>query len=895
MHVVFVNTGVQIVCEPLKARVKAAIGHGWQRCEYLGTNGQPNSHHFLQWQLLGDRLLFAIDTTCGDPEKGFFCSANALAGDYAVSISQLLDRDSKPIPNLPKVEIVIRPASAGAGDAKPVHLVVDFGNSRTGALLIEPQGEAGRMPQMIPFELVNRFQLDLWDSAGKFRRKWSARWFNSRTQWCQSPYLPPPRLEKKIYPPGAAQAGGIFNRKKPQPVQTVFVTPRLFQELSPVRMGQEGDDVTQAMRLEADVRTGVSSPKRYLWADDATWLGGALWHMADPTDRAGTRNYSSILHGPFFRFLAEHDPDELELPPDDSDEIGDHDIARESPMRPQHAPRSLMVAALYEILCQAYAYVNSVGYREMAGETGRPRELRSLVFTFPSGMIPQERARFQQQAQKAIDIFHATLGRTQRMKPTLMMQVDEASAVHLTYIWSELQTLERNAPLWFSLVSRPRGEAGAASPSQEVRIGCIDIGGGTTDLMIAKYTHRAGFVDAISGEMLHRDGISLAGDQLVKRLLEKLIIPRLADCVGMSPDVVEFLFGQEVPANSRYRQQRVLWMNRMFVPLAQAYLQAAVNDDTQTEISHTDPHYVSPEIVTSLQQVIDEKYGGGNINILQDLALMFDSAAFEPIVFEVFNELLLDFCRRLVDYDVDIVLLAGQPTKLRQIQELVKQYLPLHSSRVIPLHNHFAGNWYPYQDDEGRNPGVIVDPKSAVVVGGAIDFLVSEGLLGSFQFKMEGIDTDDPTRGNDYFWGILTDGTSRIQKTKMLFEPTQPGQKVQRVERKEFEVVSERVLIGRRLSSQEQAEATPVWCLKVDKHGRAGPINLKVTLERKRATKDQPESFELIDVKGTVAGEPAYADEGPDRNVAFSWRTLTTDAFYLDTGALDNIDLSVRG
>ena len=62
-------------------------------------------------------------------------------------------------------------------------------------------------------------------------------------------------------------------------------------------------------------------------------------------------------------------------------------------------------------------------------------------------------------------------------------------------------------------------------------------------------------------------------------------------------------------------------------------------------------------------KIIDEKYGGGNINILQDLALTFDSSAFEPIVFEVFNELLLDFCRRLVDYDVDIVLLAGHAFK----------------------------------------------------------------------------------------------------------------------------------------------------------------------------------------------------------------------------------------
>jgi hypothetical protein len=891
-HVVFVNTGVQIVCEPLSARVRAAVGHGWQRCEMLGPDGKPQQIPYIQWQLLGDKLLFAVDTTCGEPSKGYFCSATALADDFAITLAQLTDSKGQAIPNLPRVDIVISPASARAGDPKPVHLVVDFGNSRTGALLIEPSAEAGRMPQMIPFELMNRFQLDRWDSQGKPKRQWSARWFNSRCHWSQSPYLPPPRLEKEIFTAPAAK--GWLSKGKPTS-ERVFVTPRMFQDLSAVRMGQEAVDVTQAMRVESDVRTGVSSPKRYLWADDATWLGGALWYMADPADRAGTGNYACILQGPFFRFLAEHDPDELELASPDDDEISDADTAREHPLRPRHLPRSLMVAALYEILCQAYSYVNSAAYRELAGDNGRAREIASLVLTFPSGMIPQERDRFQNQARKAIEIFHASLGRSQRRKATLFMRIDEASAVHLTYLWSELHSLERNAPLWFTNVGRPRIASPGQTPANEVRIGCIDIGGGTTDLMIARYTERSGFVDTLSGEMLHRDGVSIAGDQLVKRLLERLIIPKLAESVGMSPDVVEFLFGQEVPANSRYRQQRVQWMNRMFVPLAQAYLQAAVTGDTQTAISHIDPGFVSPDLVKSLQFVIDERYGAGNINVEQELGLVFDPAAFEPIVHEVFNDLLVDFCRRLIAYDVDIVLLAGQPTKLKQIQELVQQYLPLHASRVIPLHNHYAGSWYPYQDDEGRNPGVIVDPKSAVVVGGAIDFLLVEGALGNITFQMTGINTDDPTRGNDYYWGILTPGTSKIQNSRLLFVPPGEGQKAARVERKEFEVVSERVLIGRRLSPEEQAEATAVWCLRVDKQGQPGPIELKVTIERKRAAKDQPDTFELVAVKGTVAGEPACCDDVPERNVFFHWRTLTTDAFFLDTGALDNIEHHARG
>ena len=54
------------------------------------------------------------------------------------------------------------------------------------------------------------------------------------------------------------------------------------------------------------------------------------------------------------------------------------------------------------------------------------------------------------------------------------------------------------------------------------------------------------------------------------------------------------------------------------------------------------------------------------------------------------------------------------------------------------MHHHYAGNWYPYQDEKGHNPGVIVDPKSPVVVGAAIEFMARHGMLPQFKFEMKG-------------------------------------------------------------------------------------------------------------------------------------------------------------
>src|SRR5690606_15278678 len=156
--------------------------------------------------------------------------------------------------------------------------------------------------------------------------------------------------------------------------------------------------------------------------------------------------------------------------------------------------------------------------------------------TYPSGMILAEREQLERQARKAVHVFKSTIGRKQDMEPDFNLSIDEASAVHLTYIWSEIQKLGRKPSLWFQLMGRTEQPATAenSSPEEqapataaesapmkrpamrrrpqvgsrsragrgggaestppltpelpEVRVACIDIGGGTTDLMIAKYT-----------------------------------------------------------------------------------------------------------------------------------------------------------------------------------------------------------------------------------------------------------------------------------------------------------------------------------------------------------------------------------------------------------------------
>ena len=103
----------------------------------------------------------------------------------------------------------------------------------------------------------------------------------------------------------------------------------------------------------------------------------------------------------------------------------------------------------------------------------------------------------------------------------------------------------------------------------------------------------------------------------------------------------------------------------------------------------------------------------------------------------------------------------------------------------------------------------------------------------------------------------------------------------------EFTTGSQRVLIGRKLNSGEDAEATPVYILKMEVGDRIGPTEVVVRIKRRRATKEEEETLEVESVTGVVAGEDAFLDE----NVTFGWRTLADERYYLDTGGLDNIEV----
>src|SRR5579862_3289145 len=129
MHVLFANTGVQVVCIPLRGGSRyqtSQIGYGWQRCAIAGppsaipnpprgTGGAPPSEPprifpYIQWQIIQSgttRLFLAVDTSCGDPEVGYFCSPHSLTRDFVINLHELLDIGGKPLKGVPDIDLCI--------------------------------------------------------------------------------------------------------------------------------------------------------------------------------------------------------------------------------------------------------------------------------------------------------------------------------------------------------------------------------------------------------------------------------------------------------------------------------------------------------------------------------------------------------------------------------------------------------------------------------------------------------------------------------------------------------------------------------------------------------------------------------------------------------------------
>ncbi len=701
----------------------------------------------------------------------------------------------------------------------PVSLVLDFGNSRSSALLVEARDKGMFALPLVMRNLSSPFSVD-------------EECVDSRITFLPSPF------DKSV---SAVATGDGFGWP------------------SVARLGREALD--RALETPHRYACSLSGPKRYLWDHRQT---EDRWFYAQ---RHGDE-YRTIF-GRLLKYL-----------PEESGGLYLREDGPQTPVDPRYAPRTMMLFAIVEILCQAYAQLGSPGYRRFQGKEANPRVLRSLVLTYPSAMRKEERHVYDALVRNAVVLTCGLLGIPPEHRPNVTPEgtfepflfTDEALAAQMVYVYQEAsQTFGGSMEELVQIYGRKQGH---------LRIASIDIGGGTSDVMIAEYEDKLpGAGTALRIKKLFQDGINVAGDEVCRAIVADLIfdqvLAQLPSPAGRAR--MEHLFSEgDAGFGSSWRTLRGKLVPYFWMPLARCFWSLA---EGATPAGHLpDKSYFVPEVFelfgvpdapatvlaeadTFLGQAVPGFPG------LMNLFLKLDRAEVEKTIVRVLREPMRRYADILAQFDVDLVILAGRSARLPCVRELFVNEMPVAPPRIKTMASFKVGEWYPSKwKDQGR----IKDPKSTVTAGAAVLHLASRNLLPGFL-----IDTIEDAKESPIY-GLYQDAEPHISKDNELFPEKAGARGVQRS--KPFTYTHGMRLGFRNVASQEM-DGAPLFEIRPQTaEVEAALLEDRVALEFQKAADGQ------ISIASVTSQRGAYQFEPTDFFLAL--KTIAQDRYWIDTGVL---------
>jgi hypothetical protein len=619
---------------------------------------------------------------------------------------------------LPRLRIVDR-VTAPRAQPIDVDLVLDLGNSRSCGLLIE------RHPGELGTDVTQAFKLQLRDLTRP--ELVHAEPFDSRLEFARASFGRDQHSLRSGR--GDAFAWPTVVRVGPEAVR-----------LSGRRRGSEGN-------------TGMSSPKRYLWDREQrkqSWRFG---------DAGGHGDHGDFATGAAFTTLV--------------NEVGEaiHRVPHATPgadprwfpaIRALYARSHLMSFALAEIFFQAMTMMNAAAHRLRRRNADLPRRLSRIILTMPTAMALAERRLFQERAEAARDLVHLCLGLETRppadgtseseilwtddiTQPQVLLRWDEASATQAVYLFSEIAINHSgDARGFFAAMRQP---ARQAEKADDLRLATLDIGGGTTDLVVTRFrAEGAGNNVTIMPEQLFREGFSLAGDEAVLRVVRDHVLDPIRAALGetalgaRAETVLQNLVGgdrgdMDVAEQLRRRQFAV----QIAQPIALALMTAYESYDPFRPVAVAsrgfadllpDSDAVPPDLIDWFNREVAQAGAAGFD--LRALRFAVDLAEIDRSIRAVFTEPLQALAEVIWRERSDLLLLSGRPSRLPAVRTILLETGTLPPHRVLPLHRVRVGGWYPFRDADGR----IGDPKTTAAVG-ALICLLAEGRLQNFSFRAD--------------------------------------------------------------------------------------------------------------------------------------------------------------
>lgn len=649
---------------------------------------------------------------------------------------------------------------------------------------------------------------------------------------------------------------------------------------SPVRVGFEAAHLA-GMRIGNEGLTGLTSPKRYIWDGR---LSLQSWRYNSRSISDGGRIIDPPVNGPFMAMIS---PEGRVL--SDEERLSGENITTQ----PNFSRSALFTFMFVEILMQARLQMNSPQNREQRQDKTLRRRLRSIVLTMPPGMPVAEQKILQTRTKAAIDLCWKMLGLSLDTRPQLQCRLDEATATQIVWLYNEVtERLGGNVDEFMRLHGRLRPD-----PEQNdkmlpsIRVASIDIGGGTTDLMISSYHVPSG--ETICPKQEFRESFKVAGDDILEHLIANVVLLPLAEALEKAgvQDTQAFLsrmIGQDWGGQSEQeRHLRRLFVSNILEPIAIAVLKE-YEALTDRSIEGLNPFYVRDVLGKDKENIARsasyihrqaEQAGAKDFDIA-DVKIAIKVQHVEASVSHVMGEVISNLCEAIWAYDCDVLLVSGRPSRFRRIVDMIKAAMPVPPHRIVGMYHYRVGAYYAFRDARNR----ISDPKTTVVVGASL-CLQAEGKLQNFVLRTRDLKMYSTAR----FLGRLEKNGQLRNKNVWLSNIDLEGSNTEEVgfTIQDFENTTR---IGFRQLGIERWPASPLYTLEFGNFPGFNRVALPLTVKIVRQDIDLDKEQAQNDYSGREQFKVAEAidrngEQYPPRILSLRLQTMqNAEGYWRDTG-----------
>lgn len=762
----------------------------------------------------------------------------------------------------------------------PVDMSVDIGNSRTCAVLFE-RGDftKARMLRLRDLSEPWRSYENAFDMRVVFRR---------------------------------ADFGGDLTQDK-----------SLFQWPSLVRVGEEAKHLVYRSlegHGESERTTNYSSPKRYLW-DEKPYEH--RWELMVVDDDPTNLKVNPQI---FIEGFTDHFDDDgtyLEEPKElDIFSFGQNDN------QCHYSRRSLMTFVMIEMLQQAQCYINSSKFRDMHGQIDCRRYLRNIIITCPTAMPLQEQLTLRRAAKDATKLLRKLTPSIpemtitpdpEKIKTTDDIEqlqkrgwlYDEAFASQLVYLYAELaQRYSGRVDHFFQLKGHFRKEMeDQGFEGNALTIGTIDIGAGTTDVMVTAYGQKG--QGRLTPVPLYYDSFYSAGDDILHNVIRDIIlegpdnesetlgsissalstriqhmspdellqIPRISETkeyrdtvedirhamteedarhlkFHLTHELMHHFFAEDSARMSeKDRRCRLDFCTQVSHPMSQFFLEL-LKQRRPTKLYTYDELFPKEKPASYLLDHFAYHFGFR----FEDMQWRFDPQAVGRIVRDTMEPIIKALSVVMYAHHCDILVLSGRPTNLEPLTELFLKYIPIAPNRLVLLNQYRVGRFFPLATEEGYFQE---SQKAVVAVGAEIGYLAST--IGFNGLVLDFSSIAKTMKSTARFMGIFDEELQEVRNPFLTPDNATATLKGVSV----FPC-----FIGCKQFDAPKYQARPLYAI----YNHSNSAQLNIMLQR-----NYYEDRELITIEDVTDME---GDTVPSDQVELRLQTLASDGnFWMDKGA----------